>query len=137
MAGTLANWHRNNRINIGALVVPGGESNPHEEKSPEDFKFFAPLFLVLSGQAFTVAYLFREWPSLPLLPRPSLANGHKSAVVLGPEIHLGILGSAPRLELRSSQFYSGTGMHGAAAAYFLIEVAAGGVAPESVSGASS
>jgi hypothetical protein len=94
---------------------PGWESNPHEEKSPEDFKFFA----------------------LPLLPRPSLANGHKSAIVLDPVIYLRILGSAPRLELRSSQFYSGPGMHGAAAAYFLIEVAAGSVAPESVSGASS
>jgi hypothetical protein len=116
---------------------PGWESNPHEEKSPEDFKFFALLFLVLSGQAFTIAYLFRAWPLLPLLPRPSLANGHKSAIVLDPVIYLRILGSAPRLELRSSQFYSGPGMHGAAAAYFLIEVAAGSVAPESVSGASS
>jgi hypothetical protein len=117
---------------------PGWESNPHEEKSPEDFKFFAPLFLVLSGQAFTVAYLFREWPSLPLLPRPSLANGHKSAIVLGPEIYLGILGSAPLFELRSSQFVSGKPECTVLPrAYFLIEVAAGSVAPESVSGASS
>ena len=93
----------------GTNWCPGWESNPHEEKSPEDFKFWAPLSLLLAGQAFTTAWQCREWPSLPIFPRPSLANGHKSAIVLGPEIFFRILGSASRLEFWSRQFDSGPG----------------------------
>src|SRR2546427_5384005 len=67
---------------------PGWESNPHEEKSPEDFKSRAPLSLALLCQAFTTAYPFREWLSLPVLPRPSLPNSHNSAIVyLGKRPH--------------------------------------------------
>jgi hypothetical protein len=72
-----------------------------------------------------------------LLYYPRKLNLRLGVKVLGPEIYLGISGSAPRLELRSNQFFQGPECTVLPRAYFLIEVAAGSVVPESVSGSSS
>ena len=53
---------------------PGRESNPHEEKSPEDFKSWAPVFCRFALQAFTSTYSVAAWRFFPFLalPCPSL-----------------------------------------------------------------